>query len=267
MSDRRNKTPLHFEIGLARPSASRIEDGDLGLSKDCRALVPWDEPHFGDTFRGFSGNYKINKVAPYRSMLANDMRTLLDADPDVESYNAYPHVMTYQVNDPDDGWVWKSFTPDLVVRLRGGGNRSSEIVVIEVRAEELQRRKSWIQRLPYIQHAYWFDHGVRFLVYGESEIRSEPKLSNCKRLNALRWQAVIDQDARNRVLDTALRLMPDENTTTTVEDLVRASGLQPDPPKHRAVEAIANLILEGWLFIDHRVRWNERSVIHRRPVE
>lgn len=246
---------------------SSLSSSDCGLTDGNVPVVPFVEPHYGTAFRGFGGERKIVSAAPYRSILVAEYRALLDADPLVERFAAYPHVLTYSRLTKDGRWERKTYTPDVALRTKGGEGRRSKTVVVEVRADELRAEKAWREREPFIRHAYAVDHGVEFFVFGESEIRREPRLSNCKRLNAHRWRGRSDDEARRRLEDVLPHVLPKATDRMPIVDLVERADLPPPNGANRAFDAVANLILEGWLFIDHRVPLSGRSLVFRSPLQ
>lgn len=245
---------------------SSLSANDFGLADGSLPVVPFIEPHYGTAFRGFGGERKIVSAAPYRSILLADYRALLDADPMVERFAAYPHVLTYFHLTEDGRWVRRTYTPDVVLRTVGSGERRPKVVVVEVRSDDLRAKRSWQEKELFIRHAYAVDHGVEFFVFGESEIRREPRLSNCKRLNAHRWRGRSDAEARRRVEDMLPRVLPLPNDRMPVIDLVTHIGLPPPDGANRAFDAVVNFILEGRLFIDHRERLTDHSLVFRSPV-
>lgn len=129
------------------------------------------------SYHGVYASTKCLGPADFQSLLERDFQTVLCCDPRVEIYAVQAHRLTYWVPNTAGTATQRLYTPDFVVRLRDG-----RIVVIEVKAEALERQSYWQERGPYIQLAYARDYAVDFLVITERHIRIQPRLSNLERM-------------------------------------------------------------------------------------
>ena len=85
--------------------------------------------------------------------------------------------------------------------------------------------------------------------------------------SAHRWRGRSDDEARRRLEDVLPHVLPKATDRMPIVDLVERADLPPPNGANRAFDAVANLILEGWLFIDHRVPLSGRSLVFRSPLQ
>jgi hypothetical protein len=219
---------------------SSAQPANLGLVPDAPVVREVKRRNFLCAVDGDGGDHKALGAAPFRSLLERDLRTLLGANPDIAHYAVEPHVLTYYIPDGRGGQERHDYVPDVVCRYRAGA-----IVVIDAKALFIAGRPSWTRRRPHIEEAYRLDHGVTFLTLDETEIRAEPRLSNCQVMERHRF-IVPDQVALLRVRDALAEL----GLPTTIAAVVRAARLNDRPGECRAYTAVMNLALAGEVTLD-----------------
>ncbi|KAA2234911.1 hypothetical protein F0L46_21430 [Salinarimonas soli] len=196
--------------------------------------------NYGSAIDGVGADHKALGRAPFRSLLERDMRTLLGANPAIDCYAVEPHTLHYFMPNGRGGFDQHEYVPDVVCRYRAG-----PVVVVDAKALYLSSRPSWQAREPHIREAYELDHRVAFVVLDETDIRVEPRLSNCQILERHRY-IVRDDEALARVRDALLAV----GFPTTVREVVHEAGLKSVPGTCRAFTALLNLALGGEVFLD-----------------
>jgi hypothetical protein len=124
---------------------------------------------------GMSCASKLLGSRQHGSLLERDLHILLEADPSFEGFALEAHSLIYFAPAERGNLQRRTYTPDVVARTTSGA-----IVVLEAKAAALRAKPNWAEREHIIRDAYWYDHGVRFCVLSELDIRKEPRLSNCK---------------------------------------------------------------------------------------
>ncbi|AGB48229.1 hypothetical protein Mesau_06010 [Mesorhizobium australicum WSM2073] len=150
---------------------------------------------------GMSCASKLLGSRQHGSLLERDLHTLLEADPSFESFALEAHSLVYFAPAEQGHFQRRTYTPDVVARTTYG-----EIVVLEGKAAALRAKTNWAEKEHLIREAYWYDHGIRFCVLTEFDIRKEPRLSNCKVIVS-RARGADDPDLALRLGD-AIRLRP-----------------------------------------------------------
>ncbi|RVA14646.1 hypothetical protein EN932_04220 [Mesorhizobium sp. M7A.F.Ca.US.002.01.1.1] len=148
-----------------------------------------------------SGASKLLGSRQHGSLLERDLHTLLEADPSFESFALEAHSLIYFAPAEHGHFQRRTYTPDVVARTTSG-----DIVVLEGKAAAFRARTDWAEKEHLIRDAYWYDHGVRFCMLTEFDIRKEPRLSNCK-IIVSRARGAADPDLALRLGD-AIRVRP-----------------------------------------------------------
>ncbi|MER9843501.1 hypothetical protein NKJ59_19930 [Mesorhizobium australicum] len=150
---------------------------------------------------GVSSASKLVGSRQHGSLLERDLHILLEADPSFESFALEAHSLIYFAHAEHGNFQRHTYTPDVVARTTSG-----EIVVLEGKAAALRAKANWAEKERLIREAYWYDHGVRFCVLTEFDIRKEPRLSNCKVIVS-RSRGADDPELALRLGDT-IRVRP-----------------------------------------------------------
>lgn len=123
--------------------------------------------------------------------------------------------------------------------------RSGARIIFEAKSQTFSTKAPWTLREPFIRKAYREDHGLEMVVLGEPEIRSQPRLSNCRILLQHR-PFVVDHETLlilRRVLKGAY--LP--SSIGRVLDAAVGRGAD----AARAYSVILQMIMSGELSFDH----------------
>jgi hypothetical protein len=190
----------------------------------------------------WSGHFASPKAvgpAPFESLLERDFQTLLSVDPRILEYAAQPHQLEYWTPDHGGRQVKRRYTPDYVARDRNG-----QILIFEVKAKRFATASQWSEIEPYIAAAYEEDHGARFLIFTENEIRQQPRLSNCQIL--LSHRADLEDDEADLIVSDIMLASSEPRTMGEVQLQAGTLGLD----ARRTYSAIMRAILAGSIRTD-----------------
>ncbi|MBZ9797757.1 hypothetical protein [Mesorhizobium sp. ES1-4] len=193
---------------------------------------------------GMSCASKLLGSRQHGSLLERDLHTLLEADPSFESFALEAHSLIYFAPAEHGSLQRRTYTPDVVARTTSGA-----IVVLEAKAAALRAKPNWVEREHLIRDAYWCDHGVRFCVLTELDIRKEPRLSNCK-IIVSRARGADESDLSLRLLD-AISTGP--RTLAALYGMVLA-------PKASIFATIMALVYRGNIQFDLAQQLSEGSI-------
>ncbi len=154
---------------------SSISEEHFGLTEAPQRMRKKPRFSYGQAYTGISSATKLRGCRRTESMLERDLLTLLEADPAIECFAMEPHSLIYFIAGDKGENERRSYTPDVVARTTRG-----TVVVLDAKAAALRARPRWQKNEPAIREAYQLDHGVRFLVLTEAELRAEPRLTNSK---------------------------------------------------------------------------------------
>ena len=255
-SARLDLAPL-LKVNQMRDSEFQFSGAPVGISQQQLGLVQGTRPLGKSTRRGRTPSYpgffastKALGPAPFASLLERDAQTILCCDPRVEDYAVQAHQLTYYTPGAQGGFIQRLYTPDLVVRLRGG-----RVVVIEVKSQYLAGQAYWREREPHIRAAYQNDYALPFVVMTERHIRVRPLLTNYKRM--LRFGGRFeDLHALQRVRDVLER----QASTILLGDICRSAVLETDGVS-RAFSAVMRLALDGEVVLDHSTPISMSTVV------
>ncbi len=173
--------------GPALPLRSSIAGEGFGLMAGGRPLrLQARRTQPSSSIRGWFSSPKALGPAVYESLLERDAQTLISVDPTVAKYAVQCHRLTYWTIEAA-GVRRREYTPDLVVEMRNGDR-----VVVEVKASALAELPAWAKVEDQIRRAYRDDHGARFVVLTERDIRRQPGLCNAQIMLAHRGSTAID---------------------------------------------------------------------------
>ncbi|MFY8210613.1 MAG: hypothetical protein ACOVOE_15060 [Caulobacter sp.] len=189
----------------------------------------------------------------FESLLERDAQTLLSADPRIVSYAVQAHRLIYWAPNQNGDLVKRQYTPDIVARDVDG-----QMLIIEVKARHFAEAEAWRALEPYIRDAYARDHGARFIVLRELEIRQQPRLDNAKLMLAYRGPP---DDVRAELLtQEAVNALGDELDIDGVSGFLESSaGLV----RARTFAALMRLALRGAVTFDMSQQLTRRSKILR----
>ena len=123
----------------------------------------------GGIVRGKFPSRKTGRMVHYEGLLELDAIYLFETSPLVESYGEQPSTILY----PDGGRL-RRYTPDFILKLRGGCQ-----VLIEIKPSRSLLQAEIRHKFEQIS-AFFARQGTVFLILTEQEIRLEPRLANLK---------------------------------------------------------------------------------------
>jgi hypothetical protein len=221
------------KISIAHPA-------DLGLYPGSVPVRNPNRRNYSRAVDGDGGDHKALGVSPFRSLLERDARTLLNANPDIESYAIEPHTLKYFIPNENGGHDPHEYVADIVLR-----DRQMRLAVVDAKARFFTTTAYWLKCEPYITEAYNLDHGVPFVVLTEDVIRLQPRLTNCEILKRHRY-IVDDVAAIMRVRD----VIETAGLPATIGEVVSSARLNSTQGSCRAYTAIMNLALRGEIDLD-----------------
>jgi hypothetical protein len=196
-----------------------------------RGLTPsWD---------GFFASHKALGPAPFDSLQERDTQTLLCADPRIKVYAVQPHQLIYWGPDSSGELMKRTYTPDFAALDRDG-----QVLIIEVKAKIFSESPKWRLLEPFIREAYETDHGARFLLFTEDQIRAQPRLSNCQIM--LRHRPPPDDEAGELAAREVLEDLHGEASLGDVCSELEARGID----ERRAFSALMRIALSGEISLD-----------------
>ena len=176
----------------------------------------------------------------FESTLERDLHTLLSADPDIVRFAVQPHRLTFWCEEPGSWPVKRQYVPDVVAQTRSGAR-----IIFEAKSQTFSTKAPWTLREPFIRKAYREDHGLEMVVLGEPEIRSQPRLSNCRILLQHR-PFVVDHET----LLTLRRVLKGAYLPSSIGRVLDAAVGQ-GADAARAYSVILQMIMSGELSFDH----------------
>lgn len=188
---------------------------------------------------GMFASQKAFGPTPFESLLERDFQTLLSADPRIVGYAAQPHHLEYWTPDDTGRQIKRRYTPDYAARDRDGN-----VLIFEVKAKRFAEAAKWRGVEPYVAAAYEDDHGVRFLIFTEDEIRQQPRLSNCQMLVSHR--ADVEDVEADLVVSDILMVTAMPRLIGEVQFEAKSHGID----SRRAFAAIMRAVLAGQVQID-----------------
>lgn len=161
----------------------------------------------------------------WESELEKHALWLLECDPNVTRFITQPLTVTYVVDrklrrHTPDLWWWRGEHP----------------YIAEIKPAWHLKRPDTAYRTQLMTDVF-ASHGIRYRVWGDDEIRDEPRLSNAKYLLRFRDQAV------TREQKWIARGLLERRGATTIRDLADAIGLD-------GREAVLAMVLRGYLLCD-----------------
>jgi hypothetical protein len=234
---------------------SKTTPADLGLSIGSGPVRKVNRRNYHRAVDGDGGDHKALGASPFRSLLERDCRTLLSANPAIESYAIEPHTLTYFIPDQKGGHEKHSYTPDVVLRYR-----DQRVAVLDTKAQFFTTTKNWVKCEPHITEAYNVDHNVPFVVLSEGIIRLQPRLSNCEIMKRHRY-IVEDTAALMRVREA----IADGGLSTTIEQVTSTAKLDSPVGSDRTYTAIMNLALAGEIELDLSRAFSKATTLWRAP--
>lgn len=194
------------------------------------------------SWRGWSSSHKIESEAMrfFESTLERDMHTLLSADPDIVRFAVQPHRLTYWCEEPGSWPVKRQYVPDVVAQTRSGA-----CTIFEAKSRTFSTVAPWTLREPFIRKAYRDDHGLEMVVLTESEIRSQPRLSNCQIL--LQHRPFVADHETLLVLRQVLEMIRLPATIGVVILAAADRGAE----TARAYSVVLQMIMSGEVVFDH----------------
>lgn len=235
---------------------SQLSHRDLGLFAGTKPLGKRTRRGRTASYPGIFASTKCLGPAVFDSLLEKDFQTVLCADPRIEGYAVQSHRLIYWTPNQDGTNTQRTYTPDLVVRLKTGAN-----IVIEVKSLAFVSRSYWVSRVPFIRAAYEKEYATRFLVVSEPQIRIQPRLANYKLL--LRYGArATDAEADTLVRDTIARI-PHAPTVGEICESVPLIGKR----MARAYAAVLRQHLCGAIKLDLDVPLSPSTTIIERQLD
>lgn len=232
-------------------SPSSIHPSHFGLVKGAKSARK--VPRFSKTlaYRGFSASKKARGEARFNSLLERDLHTLLEVDPNVASFAVEPHKLTYFMPGPNGGVEKREYTPDVVVSDRRGN-----ISVLDAKASFFRSLPQWREKEPVIRQAYEQDHGVKFQVLTERQIRAQPRLGNCQ-IVLIHSRGPIDVS-----LDLQLREILAASGPISISELQNLVGRGENGDlRERVFSTVMALVARGVAHIDLGVPLSMGSVV------
>lgn len=177
---------------------------------DDMAVSPRSREVVKPSTRRYVGRYssvKNGRMIHWESKLERDQIVLLEIDPDVIAYAEQPTPFRYQADGKQ-----RKYTPDFLVRSHDGD------LVIEVKASKFAESQEWMRHLDFLSQLI-AEHGLRYIVATEREIRREPRLSNANRI--LRYRGCHVDDGLKREILAAF----DNHLTLSIDELENELGI------------------------------------------
>lgn len=223
-------------------SHSTILPADLGLGREATPVRKMPGRTARTSWRAFSASHKIESEAMrfFESTLERDMHTLLSADPEIVRFAVQPHRLTYWCDEPGSWPVKRQYVPDVIAQTK-----SRRCLIFEAKSQTFSTKAPWSLREPFIRKAYREDHGLEMVVLTESQIRSQPRLSNCQIL--LQHRPFVADHETMLVLRRVLETTRLPSSIGAV--LEAAAGQGVDAPQGYSV--ILQMIMSGELSFDH----------------
>ncbi len=166
-------SPLGAASELRLPSS--VHPQHFGLAPGSRPMRGYLRRGRTPSWNGQFASHKALGPALFESLLDRDFQTLICADWRIHRYAVQAHELTYFTPAEHGGRAKRTYTPDIVAIDHQG-----QVIIIEVKAAWFAKQAAWTRREPYIREAYAFDHGARFLLFTEEQIRLQPRLANCE---------------------------------------------------------------------------------------
>lgn len=165
---------------------------------------------------GVIPSQKNDRLHEFESSLERDLLTVLEFDPNVESFEEQPVCIHYV----DEESKPRTYTPDVLVHYRSeappGCWMKPRLVEVKYRADLW---KNWPRLKPKFRAAVRFaaEHGMEFKILTEKEIRTE-YLENARFLN--RYRKVDVEPGYVQRLDDLLGQLP----ATTPEEIIQLAA-------------------------------------------
>jgi hypothetical protein len=233
---------------------SKTTPADLGLSAGSGPVRKAKRRNYHRAVDGDGGDHKALGLSPFRSLLERDLRTLLSANPEIDSYAIEPHTLEYFIPTEAGSHEKHTYVPDLVFRYR-----DRRIAVLDAKARFFTTAKAWLKCEPHITAAYNIDHNVPFVVLSEDTIRLQPRLSNCEIMKRHRY-IVEDSAALMRTREVIASI----SLPTTIARVTEAARINSPEGSNRVYTAIMNLALAGEIDLDLSKPFSMATALWRR---
>lgn len=154
-------------------------------------------------YRNLTGRSASQKAeeAFFESTLERDFLTLLEFDNHVMSYDVQPVKIAWENHDGKP----RQYTPDVLIEYTPNSCpfSSHQIILVEVKYRD-DLRKNWAEYKPKFKAAirYAKEHGWRFKIMTEHEIRTDYMLNARFLLTYLRMENVLIQEFEKRLIET-----------------------------------------------------------------
>lgn len=188
----------------------------------------------------------LNQFAPYESSLEALAHLHLSVDCRIAQYVCQPPALYYWMPIETGGVVKREYNADFVALTTDG-----KLIVIDAKARRFARGSKWARREPFIREAYYRDHDATFLVWTETELRAEPRLTNARTIFRHRFEPV------SRTPEIKVRnALVDAGGFSNLADLCREACAGGDIAVSEAYSAVMRLTLKGELKLCPKERFN-----------
>jgi hypothetical protein len=148
----------------AEPVASRFDQIDRDTLNELTTTL-------ARRVHGIHASIKTGRAVPYRSLLERDLLHLLETDPSVISFQHWPEKVTVLVNGMPQPHI-------PAVRATLGSKKS---VVLDAVSTRHGTDHTWAALASAVRRAY-AERGVCYRVMNQREVRTEPRMSNVRRI-------------------------------------------------------------------------------------
>jgi hypothetical protein len=218
---------------------SSIHPSHFGLVPGARPMRAWPKRRSTSSWDGQFASAKALGSSWFEGFLERDFQTHLEADATIKAYSVQAHQLIYWAPDETGEFAKRLYTPDVAAIGVDG-----EILVFEVKAKAFRQQEKWLRLEPFIREAYAADHGARFSVFTETEIRAQPRLTNLEIM--LRHRPPGNDELGELVVRTLIAQTGGRTTLGAIAEAAVAQAIE----DRRSFSALMRLALCGAIKLD-----------------
>lgn len=245
------RPPLGAKLGHKSDRRSNAEK--LGLVPNASPTRSWKPGRVWIARDGiFPKTAKcLNVLAPFESSLEARAHLLLSVDHRVHSYVCQPPALHYWMPSGNGGQDKRQYTPDFVALTK-----DDRLLVIDAKARRFAGDAKWLKREPYIRETYRSDYAAEFIIWTETELCAEPRLTNARTMYRHRFAP------KNRDIEFALcRLLGTEGQTSTIGLLCDDVSRELKCEISDVFGSIMRMALEGWIELESSDSYKRETAV------
>ena len=239
-----------------QPGSDKSNAERLGLIPNARPTRSWKPGKVWIALDGiFSKTAKcLSAYAPFESSLEAKAHLLLSVDHRIRTYVCQPPALHYWMPSANDEQDKRRYTPDFVALTKDG-----RLLVIDAKARRFASDAKWLEREPYIRAAYNSDYAAELIIWTETELCAEPRLTNARTMYRHRFVP------KNRDVEFALcRHLGTGGRSSTIGTLCDDVSLELKCGSSDVFGSIMRMALEGWIELGSEAYYDRSTSVTTR---